>query len=572
MNDQSNLQQFRLKYQPTLPLLLKDPSSLNVAVQNDQSFKLSSTDQSEIEKIFPKTKGQPFLTFIKSVKKDHRPIKVGVVFSGGQAAGGHNVISGLFDALKKLNSSSQLYGFLQGPIGIIDNKWIEITEDKLASYRNMGGFDLIGSGRTKIETEPQFLAAEKTIRDLDLEGLVIIGGDDSNTNAAFLAEFFQAKGLKTKVVGVPKTIDGDLKNQFLEISFGFDTACKTYSDTIGSILRDSLSAGKYYFFIKVMGRSASHIALECALQTHPNKTLIGEEIESKKLTLNQVVSDICDMIVERAKQKKDYGVVVIPEGVIEFIPECKILIQELNGLSDQLETYSTAEEKTAFIKKKLSSEATACFNSLPEEIQKQLLLDRDPHGNVQVSKIETERLFVDKVTQELKERSKQGNYKGKFNAQPLFCGYEGRSCYPSNFDAQYCYGLGYVAALLIDNGKTGYMAALRNLAEPVNNWEPLGIPLAGMLAFENRKGKQKTVIKKALVDLNGAVFAKFAAQRDGWKGEDQFRYPGSIQFAGPSELTERTTMTLQLESEERKSKTIIEEEPRNFYQTSSTGY
>lgn len=553
MEEESRLQQYRLNFQPSLPKILQQLVSLH-STPSKQISADSVKDHDELSKLFPKTIDQPLLSFHVDESLQHRPLKVGVVLSGGQAAGGHNVISGLYDALKKLNFESRLFGFLNGPAGIVDNKFIELDIDKIAPYRNMGGFDMIGAGRTKIETVEQFQAAEKTIRDLDLDGLVIVGGDDSNTNAALLAEYFIGRNVKTRVIGVPKTIDGDLKNEEIEISFGFDTACKTFSEYIGNVLRDALSARKYYFFIKLMGRSASHIALECALQTHPNLTLIGEEIEAKKQTVKEITSALCNLISTRSVQGKDYGVVLIPEGIIEFIPECRALVGELNHLmspdqphSAQMEALSTGEEKVAYISKQLSESSVHCLNSMPLEIQKQLLLDRDPHGNVQVSKIETERLFIETVKAELSNRKKAGAYKGKFSPQPLFCGYEGRSCFPSNFDAQYCYALGHVAALLIDCGATGYLAAVQHLGDPVENWQILGLPLTGLMNIEMRKGKPKPVIRKALVDLSGTPFSVFKEQRDNWLNEDRYRYPGPIQFFGPSELTDDVTMTLKLE-------------------------
>lgn len=511
----SILQRLRSEYKPKLPRSLKDFQNLQI-VYGELSEKLN------LKEIFPNTHRKGFIDFKKhDVIPSHDPLRVGVVLSGGQAAGGHNVIAGLFDALKKMNIKSELFGFLDGPIGIIKNVYKSLDAAAIQGYRNQGGFDLIGSGRDKIETPEQFLAAAKTVKDLNLDGLVIIGGDDSNTNAAFLAEYFLNHDIKTHVVGVPKTIDGDLKNEHIEVSFGFDTATKTYAEIIGNILRDSLSAKKYYFFIKLMGRSASHIALECALQTHPNMTLIGEEIAAKERTFKQLTEEICDMIEARSKAGKNYGVVLIPEGVIEFIPEFKILIKELNK------------------KGELSPGSKACFESLPKDIQSQLTMDRDPHGNVQVSKIETERLFVDAVRSELKKRKVSG-----FSAQPLFCGYEGRSCMPSNFDTQYCYALGHVAALLIDQGATGYMACVKNLTQPVESWSIAGIPLTSMIHMEERKGKQVTVIKKALVELDSKPFLNFKALREDWKLSDDYQYPGPIQFFGPVELTDAVPQTV----------------------------
>lgn len=518
----SPLQQERLKFQPKLPKALADISKISSVPQKPQAI------SGQLKEIFPLTHSQPFLSF-STINKAHSPLRVGVVLSGGQAPGGHNVISGLFDALKKLNRESRLFGFQNGPSGIIDNKHIEITEAALAPYRNQGGFDIIGSGRTKIETPEQFSAAEKTAKTLNLDGLVIIGGDDSNTNAALLAEYFLSKGCSTKVVGVPKTIDGDLKNEFIEISFGFDTATKTYSEIIGNILRDSLSAKKYYYFVKVMGRSASHIALECALKTHSNITLISEEVEEKKMSLMEIVHSICDIIIARAAKGKDFGVILIPEGIVEFIPEFRQLITELNALL-------TKELK--FDPSQLTEPSGKCFKALPPEIRAQLLMDRDPHGNVQVSKIETERLFIDLVKAELKNRKSAGTYTGKFSAQPHFCGYEGRSCLPSNFDSQYCYALGHVAAMLIDAGATGYMSCVRALTRPVDEWQIAGIPLVTMMNIEERYGKPKPVIKKALVELDGKAFQKFKKMRDQWAIQDEYSNPGPIQFYGPAAISE----------------------------------
>jgi pyrophosphate--fructose-6-phosphate 1-phosphotransferase len=482
------------------------------------------------------------------------PLRVGVVLSGGQASGGHNVITGLFDALKRLNPESRLFGFLNGPAGIIKNQQIELTSELLNSYRNQGGFDLIGSGRTKLEAQSDLEAAEKAVASLSLDGLVIIGGDDSNTNAALLAEYFCRKKVACSVVGVPKTIDGDLKNSAIEASFGFDTACKTYAELIGNLMRDALSAKKYYYFVKLMGRSASHIALECALQTHPNWTLIGEEVAQKKQTLEQLVSQLADLIASRAEAQKNYGVFLIPEGILEFIPEVKMLIVELNQLlaGDSiyvaaLEKLGSSEQKVEYISRFLTPESQRCCRTFPTEIQAQLLIGRDAHGNVQVSKIETERLFIDLVKKELKKRAKLGAYSGSFSPQPFFLGYEGRACLPTNFDAQYCYALGHVAALLINQKKTGYICSIRNLHLPTEQWEAGAEPLTTMIGFEDRHGQTKPVIAKAYVDLHGGPFKQFSAQREAWKMEDQYRYPGPIQFFGPTALTDATTITLQLE-------------------------
>lgn len=545
----SPLQTYRLHYQPKLPRLLQDVTAL-APIREIQDF----TPSPFLSELFAYTRQQPFLAFEKREKTPSAPIIVGVVLSGGQAPGGHNVIAGLFDALKKWHPHSRLIGFLDGPSGIVKNKSIEITQDLLARYRNQGGFDIIGSGRTKIETKEQFLAAEETAKALDLDGLVVIGGDDSNTNAAFMAEHFAKAGLKTRVVGVPKTIDGDLKNEYIQISFGFDTACKTYSEIIGNILKDALSAKKYYYFIKLMGRSASHITLECALQTHPNMALISEEIEAEAHSLTYIVNQIADMICLRAEKGKNYGAILIPEGIIEFIPEFKRMIQDLNHLlaSDQIhvkkmESLHERDAKIQYMTDQLQEDSRACFISLPADIQEQLMLDRDPHGNVQVSKIETERLLISLVEKELDRRKQQGLYKGKFAAQPLFCGYEGRSGLPSNFDSQYCYALGFVAALLIETGATGYLACVRHLTQPVEEWTILGIPIFNLLHLEIREGKKKAVIRKALVDLQGKPFSYFQSQRKQWMEKDDYLCPGPIQFEGPAELTESCPLILKKE-------------------------
>lgn len=535
MINQSRLQKLRQIYQLELPKILLNLDKLVVRSQEKKENRSSTT------KLLPKISGQPILQFFEeeNTTSQHPPLRVGTVLSGGQAAGGHNVIIGLYDSLKKLNPQSQLFGFLNGPSGIINNKYVELKNEILEPYRNQGGFDLIGSGRTKIETPEQFKETEKTLSDLKLDGLVIIGGDDSNTNAALLAEYFLDRNIPTKVIGVPKTIDGDLKNEYIEVSFGFDTATKTYAEIIGNVIRDCLSQKKYTFFIKLMGRSASHIALECALQTHPNLTLIGEEIAHKQQTLQDITNQICDVICARAFKGKNYGVILIPEGIIEFIPECKNLIKELNALPPNTNHLNVTNQ--------LTEEAKRCFHVLPKGIQEQLLLDRDPHGNIPVSQIETERLFIKKVQNELSFRASKGQFSGKFSAQSLFCGYEGRSAFPSNFDCQYCYTLGCGAALLINAGATGYMCCVQNLTGPVEQWRLTGIPLADMIHLEERGGKTKPVIKKALVELKGKPFKAFESQRESWILNDDYQYPGPIQFFGPRELTDGITMTLQLE-------------------------
>lgn len=536
------LQHFRLDYKPPLPTALQDLTELAAVQVEGQQIR-----DREMQELFPHASKLPDLHFKPGVGSSLQPLKIGIVFSGGPAPGGNNVISGLLDALKKLHPSSQLIGFLDGPSGIIENKFIALTEDKLAPYRNQGGFDCIGTGRTKIETPGQFDSVEKTLRDQKLDGLVIVGGDDSNTNAAFIAEYCRQKGLKTRIIGVPKTIDGDLKNEFIEESFGFDTASKTYSEIIGNLARDALSQKKYYFFVKMMGRSASHLTLECALQTQINLALIGEEISSRNDSLSAVAGQVADLICARADKGKQYGVILVPEGLLEFIPECQEMILDLNHLMNQhagLAEPGDWEAKVSLLMKHLSPASYKCFSLMPKEIQVQLLLDRDPHGNIQLSKIETERLLIALVNDELRDRRKKGSYKGQFNPQPLFCGYEGRSGLPTNFDCQYCYSLGHLAALLIHHGASGYMCSIRNLSQPVEFWEPGGIPLVKMLHFEMRKNKKQAVLQKAYVDLESRAFAAFKKNREQWQLEDEYLCPGPIQFSGPRELTDRPPLTL----------------------------
>ncbi|HSX04068.1 MAG TPA: diphosphate--fructose-6-phosphate 1-phosphotransferase [Rhabdochlamydiaceae bacterium] len=534
----SRLQEQRQKYIPKLPKILQN---LN-RIQFHQGEETSAVKHSEeLKKIFPKTFGRRVVQAKEGEARNSKLLKVGVVFSGGQASGGHNVIAGLLDALLALNAKSQLFGFLGGPSGIIEGDYTEITTQTIASYRNQGGFDLIGSGRTKIETEEQLAASLQVIQGLNLNGLVIIGGDDSNTNAAILAEYFLQKNCPITVVGVPKTIDGDLKNQYVATSFGFDTACKVYSEMIGNIARDALSAKKYTHFIKLMGRSASHIALECALASHPNIAIIGEEVFAMRKTLDQVTNEICDVITLRAEKGKNYGIVLIPEGLIEFIPEMGVLIGELNQMAagESLNAHEVA--------KKLTPESKRCFESLPQEIQKQLLLDRDPHGNVQVSLIDTEQLLMYTVKKELDKRKKEGNFKGKFAPLNHFFGYEGRAGLPSNFDANYCTALGYTAALLVNENLTGYMACVGNLEKAVHEWNIAGLPITMLMNMEKRKGKEKPVIQKALVDLKGKPFSYFDLHRGTWAVEDHYRYPGPIQFFGDADLTDSIPFTLTLE-------------------------
>ncbi|MCI6838441.1 MAG: diphosphate--fructose-6-phosphate 1-phosphotransferase [Prevotella sp.] len=545
--EKSALQKERAAYQPKLP------KALQGAVKIKEGAPTQSVDnQEDIKKLFPNTYGMPLVEFVPGEEKLSKAINVGVILSGGQAPGGHNVISGLFDEIKKLNPANRLYGFLMGPGGLVDHKYIEITEDFLQDYRNTGGFDMIGSGRTKLEKVDQFEKGLEIIRELGINAVVIIGGDDSNTNACVLAEYYAAKNYGVQVIGCPKTIDGDLKNDQIETSFGFDTACKTYAEVIGNIERDCNSARKYWHFIKLMGRSASHIALECALQTQPNICLISEEIQQKDLTLNQVVEQIAETVAYRASQGNNFGVVLIPEGLIEFIPAIGRLIQELNDLlaahgADYKDLDKQAQRE--YILAHLSEANKATFETLPEGVARQLSLDRDPHGNVQVSLIETEKLLSEMVAAKLDEWKKEGKYDGKFAAQHHFFGYEGRCAAPSNFDADYCYALGTSAAQLIANGKTGYMAIVKNTTAGTDEWKAGGVPITMMMNMEKRNGEMKPVIRKALVELDGKPFKAFAAQRDKWAKETCYVYPGPIQYWGPSDVCDQTTKTLALEQE-----------------------
>ena len=541
----SALQKERAGYQPKLP------KALQGAVKVQEGAPTQSVDnQEDIKKLFPKTYGMPLVEFVPADSANNAKINVGIILSGGQAPGGHNVISGLFDEVKKLNPENRLYGFLMGPGGLVDHNYIEITAENLQAYRNTGGFDMIGSGRTKLEKEEQFEKGLEIIRKLDIKAVVIIGGDDSNTNACVLAEYYAAKQYGVQVIGCPKTIDGDLKNDQIETSFGFDTATKTYSELIGNIERDCNSARKYWHFIKLMGRSASHIALECALQTQPNICLVSEEIEAKDQTLNDIVEYIAGVVAYRAEQGKDFGVVLIPEGLIEFIPAIGRLIQELNDLlaahgADYLNLDKDAQRK--YILEHLSAENKATFETLPEGVARQLSLDRDPHGNVQVSLIETEKLISEMVAAKLDQWKKEGKYTGKFSPLHHFFGYEGRCAAPSNFDADYCYALGSSAAQLIANGKTGYMAIVKNTTAGTDQWKAGGVPITMMMNMERRNGEMKPVIRKALVELDGAPFKTFAAQREKWAKETCYIYPGPIQYWGPSSVCDQTTKTLELE-------------------------
>ena len=543
----SALQQARAAYQPKLP------KALQGAVKVQEGAPTQSVDnQEEIKALFPNTYGMPLVEFVPGETENTKEMNVGIILSGGQAPGGHNVISGLFDQVKKLNPNNKLYGFLMGPGGLVDHDYVEITEELLKDYRNTGGFDLIGSGRTKLEKEEQFEKGLEIIRQLNINAIVIIGGDDSNTNACVLAEYYAAKNYGVQVIGCPKTIDGDLKNSQIETSFGFDTATKTYSEVIGNIERDCNSARKYWHFIKLMGRSASHIALECALQTQPNICLISEEIEAKDQTLNDIIENIAEVVAYRASQGNNFGVVLIPEGLVEFIPAIGRLIQELNDLlaahgADYADLDKDAQR--AYILAHLTEENRATFETLPEGVARQLSLDRDPHGNVQVSLIETEKLISDMVSAKLSQWKKEGKYNGKFSALHHFFGYEGRCAAPSNFDADYCYALGTSAALLIASGKTGYMAIVKNTTARTDEWKAGGVPITMMMNMERRNGEMKPVIRKALVELEGKPFKAFVAQRDQWAKETCYVYPGPIQYWGPAEVCDQPTKTLELEQE-----------------------
>jgi len=551
--DVSALQKARYEYQPRLPPSLKgeiDSISVEFGAPTE-----SIGDSDALKEIFKHIYGKPVATFIQKPgernKEFGKELRVGVILSGGQAPGGHNVIAGLYDSMKKGNPASRLYGFLGGPSGLIENKTEELTGEKIKNYRNTGGFDIIGSGRTKIETPEQFAASLETVKKLNLNAVVIIGGDDSNTNAAMLAEYFLEKGFSFQVIGCPKTIDGDLKNENIETSFGFDTACKVYSELIGNIERDANSAKKYWHFIKLMGRAASHIALECALQTQPNICLISEEIEEKELSLNQVVEVICDSVIKRANRKDNYGIVLIPEGLIEFIPEMKNLIEELNDVlalkGKEFSALNSLIDQFYFLSREISPKSYKTLQNLPPEIAQQFLIDRDPHGNVQVSRIETEKLLMDMTEKRLAKLKEEGIYKGKFSPLGHFFGYEGRCSFPSNFDADFCYSLGYSAFVLIASGLTGYMTSVKNLASESGKWIAGGVPLTMMMNLEQRHGSKKPVIKKALVALDGKPFKEYEKARDEWAVKTSFLYPGAIQYFGPPEVCDEPTRTLKLE-------------------------
>jgi len=548
--DISALQKTRYEYKPKLPASLAGEIS-DISVEFGAPTE-AVADKEALRGIFKHTYGKPVVSFVQG-KNDNigRELKVGVILSGGQAPGGHNVIAGLFDGLKKGNPASKLYGFLGGPSGLIENKTVELTGEIIDEYRNTGGFDIIGSGRTKIETPEQFASSLETAKKLLLDGVVIIGGDDSNTNAALLAEYFLEKGTSIQVIGCPKTIDGDLKNEHIETSFGFDTACKTFSELIGNIQRDANSAKKYWHFIRLMGRAASHITLECALQTQPNICLISEEVEEKKLSLQQLVEEICASVIKRAENKENFGVILIPEGVVEFIPEMKKLIQELNDVMAEREAefskFSSFIDQMYWLSREISQESYKLLQSLTPDIAKQLLLGRDPHGNVMVSWIDTEKLLMGMVEKRLAKLKEEGIYKGKFAALGHFFGYEGRCAFPTNFDADYCYSLGYGAFVLIASGLTGYISSVKNLVAPANKWIAGGIPLTMMMNLEQRHGSKKPVIKKALVDLEGGPFKTYDAARNTWAVKTSYHYPGAIQYYGPPEVCDQPTKTLKLE-------------------------
>ena len=547
----SALQKERAKYQPKLP------KSLKGAVKIVEGAKTESVEnQKEIADLFPNTYGMPLITFEEGEKrKDREPVNVGVILSGGQAPGGHNVISGIFDGIKKIHPKSKLFGFLGGPEGLIEHKYLEITADIIDEYRNTGGFDIIGSGRTKLEKEEQFDKGLEIAKDLGLNALVVIGGDDSNTNACVLAEYYAANNAGVHVIGCPKTIDGDLKNEMIETSFGFDTATKVYSELIGNIQRDANSAKKYWHFVKLMGRSASHIGLECALQTQPNITLISEEVAEKQQTLAEIVDYMAGIIAKRSENGENFGVALIPEGLIEFVPEMKKLIAELNDLlaegTDTGKEFKMLKKshRMEWLATQLSKDSAKVFKSLPSGIATQLTLDRDPHGNVQVSLIETEKLLGEMVKTKLEIMKEAGSYSGKFGTQYHFFGYEGRCAAPSNFDSDYCYSLGYTASMLISEGKTGYMASVRNLTAPAEEWIAGGVPTTTMMNMEKRHGHMKPVIQKALVELEGAPYKFFISKRGEWAFSTEYVYPGPIQYFGPSEVCDEPTVTLKLEKQ-----------------------
>lgn len=553
--DESPLQKIRYRYEPKLPAVLRE-SVDRIALSLGEPTRAVS-DPEDIRALFPNTYGKPVARFVQGSNPGmKRKLTVGVILSGGPAPGGHNVIAGLFDGLKKGSPESRLIGFSGGPGGLVNDKAVEITAELLEHYRNTGGFDIIGSGRDKIETPEQFEKAAAAVRNRGLDAVVVIGGDDSNTNAALLAEFFAARGQKVSVIGVPKTIDGDLKNPYIETSFGFDTAVKTYSELIGNIERDAASSRKYWHFIKLMGRSASHIALECALQCRPNLALVSEEVETELWTLSRITDYICDAVAARAEKGENFGVVLVPEGLVEYVPEFKVLITQLNELlAAQAQAFAALSDpavRVEFVAARLSADSAALYRSLPGEIKLQLIMDRDPHGNVQVSRIETEKLLIALVEKRLEERKAAGTYKGKFSWQNHFFGYEGRCAFPSNFDADYCYSLGFTAFALIASGLTGYISSVRNLTAKAENWIAGGAPLTMMMNLERRHGSRKPVIRKALVELEGAPFKAFAAERGDWALRTAYRFPGAIQYFGPSEVCDPVTRTLELEASSKR--------------------
>ena len=548
--EHSPLQKARYSYQPKLPMILRSEMNEIEAVEGAETT--SAADQDKIKALFPNTFGQKEISFQKGKSKvEKKKQVVGVILSGGQAPGGHNVVCGLYDALKKADKDNELIGFLGGPSGLTDDKCIVFTDEYINEFRNTGGFDIIGSGRTKLETTEQFEKAAAVCKKHGITAITIIGGDDSNTNAAVLAEYFKTQNTGVQVIGCPKTIDGDLKNDDIEISFGFDTATKTYSELIANIERDANSAKKYWHFIKLMGRSASHIALECALETQPNVCLISEEIEKKAMSLSQIAEYVAKSVADRANAGMNFGVVLIPEGLVEFVPEVKKLISEINDTlaakAEEFEKAVTAKDKVAFMHKYLTAESDAVFSILPDDIQAQMMADRDPHGNVQVSRIESEKLVSSLVAAKLEEMRKEGKYNGKFNPLHHFFGYEGRCAFPSNFDSDYCYSLGYNAFMLIQCGCTGYLSSIRNLSAPATEWKAGGMPITKMMNIERRHGEDKPVIKKALVELEGKPFKYFSERRKKWATETCFTYPGAIQYYGPESVCDITTVTLKLE-------------------------
>lgn len=554
MKKLSPLQEERYNYTPKLPKTLR--AGISEISVHEGDVTQSVDDQEKVQALFPNTYGKKEITFEKGENtSEARKLKVAVILSGGQAPGGHNVICGLYDALKAINPENELYGFKKGPIGLIKDDYLVFTDDYIDQYRNTGGFDIIGSGRDKLETEEQFEIVASVAQKHGLNAIVIIGGDDSNTNAAVLAEYFASHDSGVQVIGCPKTIDGDLKNEDIEISFGFDTATKTYSELIGNIGRDANSAKKYWHFIKVMGRSASHVALECALETQPNVCIISEEVADKKMSLSDIANQIADSVEKRAAKGMNFGLVIIPEGVVEFVPEVSALIKEINEVlagskADDFNALESWEEKHEYIHQLLSKETYETFEVLPTSIQQQLFLDRDPHGNVQVSLIESEKLFSALVKKNLEERKSNGTYSGKFSPLHHFFGYEGRCAFPSNFDSDYCYSLGYNATMLIQYGYNGYLSKVTNLSKPADEWVAGGMPITKMMNIERRHGEDKPVIRKALVELDGKPFTYFVKHRDQWAEETSYLYPGAIQYYGPAEVCDITTVTLALEQGE----------------------